>query len=157
MNKYFLIIISLILALLLTFIPLPAWAVWLRPIWVVLVMTYWVFNLSEIFGLFTAWLVGLVMDLMQNSLFGEHALALIVVVYLAMKVKRIIRFFPIWQQAFVVAGLIMSYQIIIFLIQGISGHLITNWQYWLPIITSLIFWPWLCVILRYYQTRYKVQ
>ena len=72
------IAISVMIALVLTIIPLPEWGEALRPAWVALVVFYWVLALPERFNIGWAWLTGLLLDALTGSLLGAHALVLMV-------------------------------------------------------------------------------
>ena len=56
------ILLTFIAALLLTVIPLPDWARYLRPDWVGLVLIYWCMALPDRVGVTTGWLMGLMVD-----------------------------------------------------------------------------------------------
>ena len=46
------------------------------------------------------------------------------------------------------------YQGIIYLVQGILGNPPQTVFYWLPIITTALFWPWVFIILRDTRRRF---
>ena len=60
------ILVTFIAALLLTIIPLPDWARYLRPDWVGLVLIYWCLALPERVGVSTGWFMGLLVDLLTG-------------------------------------------------------------------------------------------
>jgi rod shape-determining protein MreD len=72
---------TLAIAMLLTLVPLPTFIDPLRPYWVALVLIYWCLETQGLVSLGLAFAVGLVLDLLTGSLFGLHALSLIVLVY----------------------------------------------------------------------------
>ena len=51
--------LSIIVAFMLTIMPLPDWAVELRPDWVTLVLIYWAIMIPTRFGVTVAWVFGL--------------------------------------------------------------------------------------------------
>lgn len=144
----FVILASFVIAFMLTILPLPSWAAWLRPEWVVLTLLYWVIALPHRIGLGIAWLLGLFLDALQHTLLGEHALAMVVITFIALKIHRQFRFFPLWQQAFSIMLLLAIYQFLRFWIQGIIGQLGEGWLYWLPVVTSGLLWPLVPYLLR---------
>jgi rod shape-determining protein MreD len=107
-------------------------------------------------GLGIAWLLGILLDLLNGTLLGEHALALSVVVYLALKLQRQARFFPWWQLALIVGILVFIYQFILFLIQGLTGQAIVQWQYWYASFSSLIIWPFVYYVLHRLNRRHRL-
>ncbi len=156
-KKLFLITLTLLFALCLAIIPMPVWAVWLRPGWVALVLIYWTMALPGQVSVGIAWFVGLILDALNGTLLGEHALALVIVVYVASRLYRQIRVFPVWQQSLWVGFFILLYQLTLFLIQGITGNVINHWQFWLMPLSSIIYWPFLYVVLQGYRRHYKLR
>ena len=69
------ILLTFVIALLLTVIPLPDWARYLRPDWVGLVLIYWCMALPERVGVTTGWFMGLLVDLLTGTVLGQHALS----------------------------------------------------------------------------------
>src|SRR5678810_31881 len=72
-------------ALILTLLPMPEWAVWIRPAWVLLVLIYWNMIAPEQISLGTAWMLGILLDVLTGSLLGEHAFALTIASYFVVK------------------------------------------------------------------------
>lgn len=66
--------ITIIVAALLSVVPLPESAKTARPDWFMLVVFYWVLVLPMHLGVVFGWLVGLVEDIMSFSVLGQHAL-----------------------------------------------------------------------------------
>lgn len=152
----FVIGLSFFAAIVLTLIPMPNALIWFRPIWIVLVLSFWMISRPQSAGLWLAWWLGLFMDALQGSLMGEHAIALVVVAYFLLYFQRRLRTVSIWQQASFVAVMILFFQLIIFIIEGLNGLMILDWRYWTPIVTSFMLWPWLYYILHRFQRRYHL-
>ena len=150
------IIVSLFCAVLLTIMPLPEWAAWARPVWVLMVLAYWVLALEQRVSVGIAWLLGLLMDSLGGTIFGEHALALCIIIYIVAKLQRQIRVAPLLQQAFFMAILTFIYLLILFLAQGLVQHIPATWMFWLPILSTALLWPWLFIILRDCRRRFRV-
>jgi rod shape-determining protein MreD len=153
---WFIIIVSYFIAIVLTIVPLPSAVLWLRPCWVALIVIYWAFALPQRFGVGIAWLMGLLLDLIQGSLLGEQALVLAFIAYLVIKFQKRIYVFTVFQRTLLVFALILFYQVLLFLIQGLMGHAPTTWAFWLSPFTSALFWPWIHAILKAYQRRFKI-
>ncbi|RMG27723.1 MAG: rod shape-determining protein MreD, partial [Gammaproteobacteria bacterium] len=74
-QSYGIILLSLFTAWVLSVLPLPeAFRPW-RPEWPLLVLVYWSLALPHRVNLGTAWITGLVQDLLVGTLLGQHALA----------------------------------------------------------------------------------
>jgi rod shape-determining protein MreD len=155
-NATWVVIVTLALALTLAVWQLPdAWApFW--PRWAVLVTIYWCLALPHRIGIGIAWVVGLLLDVLAGTMLGEHALALALVAFLVVKLHLQVRAFPLWQQTLTVALLIVLYQLILYWIDGAIGLPARPLARWLPVLTSLLVWPWLMSLLRHLRRRFRV-
>ena len=151
------IVLSILVALLLTILPLPIWARWLRPLWLLLVVSYWAIALEDKVSVGIAFVVGISLDILGGSLFGEHALLMVFCVFVMIKLRRQIRFFPIWQQSIILFILALFYQLGIFIIQSLVHEQPSSLLFWLPSITTAILWPWIFILLRDVRRRFNVQ
>jgi rod shape-determining protein MreD len=150
------IVVSFIVALMLTAMPLPEWAVYWRPAWVAMVLIYWCMALPDRIGIGVGWLLGLLLDVLQGTLLGQNALGLAILAYFVLKSHQRIRVFPLVQQALLVCLLLLFYQLLSLWVRGIMGVPPTSWTYWMPALTSMVLWPWLFIILRDIRRRYHV-
>ncbi len=75
------------LALVATVIPLPEAVAWLRPDVVTLMLIFWAWHYPHRTGIFTAFAVGLLADVITFGVLGQHALAKVTVVYLTIKLS----------------------------------------------------------------------
>ncbi len=141
------LIVALVLAVLLTLVPMPGLLEPLRPYWVGLVLIYWSLEVPDPVHLGTAFLIGLLLDLLTASLMGLHALSLVVLVYLARRFRPRIRFFPPWQQALAVLALLVNDRIIQLWALLLLGEPLPTWRYWLAPLVGMALWPWLFLAL----------
>jgi rod shape-determining protein MreD len=155
-SNWLVIITTFIVALILTLLPMPDWTAWLRPAWVLMVLIYWLTVMPYRVNLGTAWIAGLALDVLNGSLLGEHALALTLVGYLAVRIHSRFRMFPLLQQGLFVCVFVLLYQAIIFCIQGFIGQLPRSWLYWSSAFTSMLLWPWVFVIMHDCRRRFRV-
>ena len=87
----------ILLSIVLTIIPLPVLINSFRLPWLMMTVIYFsIFNVALI-GVFSAWLSGLILDLMSGGLMGENAMILSVISYLSYRFRFQIRVYPIWQ------------------------------------------------------------
>jgi rod shape-determining protein MreD len=143
-----LIFFSFIAALLLTIVVLPDWARPARPELVTITLIYWCLMVPERVGVGVSWMIGLMMDVAQGALLGQHALAFALIAWITLKLHQRIRVFPIWQQALSVFLLLILGEMLVLWIKGIAGHPPQGWSYWLPSITSMLLWPWFFSFMR---------
>ena len=142
------VIVSFIVALMLTSLPLPESTIMFRPDWLTLVLIYWCMAVPERVGIFTGWIIGLTLDVMHGSLLGQNALALALVSYIVNVTHLRVRMFPLWQQAAVIFLLILLHLAVIAWIRGVAGDFGITLMYWMPAVTSAVVWPFLFVVLR---------
>lgn len=135
------IFVTFAAALFLTVMPMPDWLSVARPEWAALFVLFWCIALPERVGVGTAWIVGLLMDVLRGAILGQHALALSVVAFLAMRLHLRIRVYPLWQQALSILVLVTIYQLLILWTSGIIGKPARSWTYWLPSLSSMLLWP----------------
>lgn len=140
-------LLTLLLALVLTIVPLPeAVAAW-RPYWVALVVIYWHLETDHLRSLGVAFAVGLLLDLATGTLLGQHALSLVIINFLVARFRNRLRFFPPWQQALAIGALLFNDRIIQLWIVGLVERGWPDWSWWLPPVTGMLVWPWLFLAL----------
>ena len=151
-----LIFLTIMAAVLLSLLPLPEVLLPFKPYWVALVVIYWSLETRGIISLGLAFLIGLVLDVLSGSLMGLHALSLVVMVFLVQRFRSRLRFFPPWQQAFSVLGLLVNDRIILIWITVLLGESLPTWKYWLPPLVGMALWPWLFLFLDRVRARKRL-
>ncbi len=154
-NNGIIVFATLAIAFLLTLLPMPAWAIWLRPAWILMVLVYWAMVTPEQVNVGIAWIVGIFLDVAQGTLLGEHALALTAVVYFVARMHSRLRMSPLMQQGISVFILVIFYQFILYCIQGSQGDVPHSWLYWVSSLTSMLLWPWVANVLYLSQSRFR--
>lgn len=133
--------VSVIVALLLGLLPLPPLLQPLRPYWLALVMAYWVIEDPDRLGLGFAFIVGLVADLTFGSLLGEQALRLVVMAFILQRFRARLRFFPLWQQALAIGGLLLNDRIVTAAIHLLLSVPTLPATFWLAPLAGMLLWP----------------
>ena len=149
------IFITLAVAIVLTLLPLPPLLEALRPYWVALVLLYWCLETQGLVSLGLAFTIGIVLDLLSASLLGQHALSLVIMVYLATRFRARLRFFPPWQQALSVLALLVNDRIILLWIISLRGEPLPSMIFWLPPVVGTLLWPWLFLALDRFRGTMK--
>lgn len=150
------ILTTFLVSLLLTIAPLPDWAQHLRPPWVALVLIYWCIALPERIGVGVAWVAGISLDVLTGALFGQHALGLLMVAYMAVTIHQRMRLFPLWQQAPIVLIMLLVDRLLVLWVSGASGNPPPPLWYWMPAITGMLLWPGMFIILRRVRRQFRV-
>jgi rod shape-determining protein MreD len=138
---------SLLLAQLMALIALPEALHAVRPYWLALLLIYWILEAPQRMGLGVAFFLGLLMDLLTATLFGEQALRLTVMAFIVHRLRSRMRFFPMLQQVLVVLALLVNDRIVMLMIRAFSGEQINTWSFWVAPIIGAIIWPWLFLIM----------
>lgn len=139
------ILLSLVMALLLDLMPLgrlPG-----VPDWVALVLAFWSVREPLRIGMTTAFLLGIVMDVADASLMGQHALAYVLVAYGASRLSRRILWFSLPQQALHILPLLLLMQLVILIVRLIAGAEFPGWSYFLSSVTAALLWTPLTFLL----------
>lgn len=133
-------ILSLCAAFLLAALPLPQSIVAFKPDWVALTLIYWTLTAPPAFGLLSALLIGLVLDTLSGALLGQHALGLLLLVYVCGRFRLRLRAFPVVQSTMVVAALLAANEFLLLWIDGIAGRTVPIGERWLPIASGTLLW-----------------
>jgi len=101
------------------------------------------------FGLGLAWLFALLLDVSQGTLLGQHAFALLPILYLVLRMHRQIRASSFPQQAIFVFFLLLFKQLLVLWVDGIVGRSVEDlWLYFTPSLIGMLLWPIVFIILR---------
>jgi len=150
------ILLSFIIALMLTALKLPDWALIWRPAWVALALVYWCMALPHRIGVAVAFILGLTLDVLSGALLGQHGLALSLVAYITHKLHRRVRVLPLWQQGLSIFALLLVYQGIIVWSNGVQGAHVNTLALWTAPLTSMMLWPWVFILLRDVRRKHVV-
>ena len=149
-NPWF-IVATLIVALALNLMPLSGVALALRPDFIALVLLYWCIQEPRFVGVGIAWWIGLLMDVGDATLFGQHALAYAFLAYAAEYFRRRVLRFPLWQQAAQVALLLLLCAGLVLLVRVVGGAPLPRWTYAVGPLTGALLWPAVSVLLQWPQ------
>ena len=135
------IIASVILSFLLLLLPLPdEWLLW-RPEWVALTFIYWCLKLPKKISIILAWVAGLFIDVFHGSILGQHAMGMVVVVFMSLRLLPRLSTSILWHQYALIFLVLGTYLLINLWIMAATGSNPATWHYWIPLLSSLIIWP----------------
>ena len=146
-------LLTALVALALTVLPLPMWLDVLRPAFLVLTVLFWSINLPRAGGIGLGFACGLMLDVFQGPVLGEHALALALIAYIAVREHQRIRSKPAFQQSLIVLVALVVYECVVFAIDGWTGHPVTSPLRWVHTITGAMIWPLAAALLSYSEGR----
>jgi len=129
------------IAVLLAIIPLPFWVDVFRPAFPALVVLYFCTMAPYTGGIALAFFPGLALDVLEGSLLGQHALALSLIAYLAIRFHLMTRAKPLFEQSFLVLGALLIYEAVLWAIDGWTGHPLASTTRWLHTLVGAALWP----------------
>lgn len=147
--------IGITLALLLMLMPLPAAIQPLKPYWPALVLMYWALESTDRVGVGFAFGVGIAADLLNGALLGDQALRLAVLVFIVLRFRSRLRFFPMWQQALAVWLLLLNDHVLQALIRAFAGDSPMPALSWLAPAVGAAVWPFVFLLLDDVDTRLR--
>ena len=149
--------ITIIGGLMLAIMPLPDWAEKFRPDWVTLVLIYWAMALPTRIGVTIAWFSGLLLDVSYGTLMGQHAVGMVLVIYVIHIQHQRLRVASLMQQAIVIFFLLLIKQLLTLWVDGMLGRAPDSWLYFMPTIISTLLWPWTYLILRDLRRKFSIE
>jgi len=146
--KPWFIALTLLAALFGNLLPLSGTALALRPDFLALALLYWCIQAPRYVGVGVAWTMGLLMDVGDATLFGQHALAYAALAYTAEYFRRRVLRFPLWQQAVQVAALLALCAGLVLFVRVFGGAPMPRLTYFAPALVGALLWPLLSVLLQ---------
>ncbi len=149
------VFLTFVFGLMLTIMPLPDAVGAFRPDWLAMLVIYWAMQLPRTWSVGTAWLFGIVLDVSQGTLLGQHALALSCVAFVTVRFHLQMRVFPIPQLTATVFPILAIYHFLLFWVNGIIDNDAPSVAYWGPVISGTVLWPVFLAVLAgmHYRTR----
>jgi len=100
----------------------------------------------------------LVLDILEGSILGLNALALVIIAYITLSLHRRLRMFSLLQQSGLVGVLVGLNLVMCHWLRIISGQSVpSNQLYLLAAATSIAVWPFLFQILRQLRRGFGVR
>lgn len=154
--QLWLFVASIMLAFLMQLLPLPQPLLPYKPFWLALVLVYWAIETPERVGLGFAFLLGLTGDILTGELLGEQALRLIILAFIVLRFRSRLRFFPMWQQALAILGLLLNDRIVVLMVRGFSGDPMPSSTFWIAPVVGMLAWPFVFLVLDDVRARLRV-
>jgi rod shape-determining protein MreD len=131
--------LSLLLALALEMLPVgrhPA-----SPDVLALVLVFWIVHQPQRVGVGLAFLFGLVIDVHEGAVLGQHALAYTLLAYFAVSMHRRLLWFSVPSQALQILPLFFAAHGISMLTRLIVGGMFPGWSVMLAPVFEALLWP----------------
>lgn len=157
-NGLWVVVLSFLIAYLLAIVPFPQWAMNYRPEWVPMVLIYWVMALPYRIGIGSAWFAGLMLDILEGSILGLNAMALVIVAYVTLSLHQRLRMFSSLQQSGLVLALVGLNLMLSHWLQIITGQSVgSNMLFLMAAFSSAVIWPALFHLLRQIRRSFAVR
>lgn len=138
---------SMFIALMLNWLPWEGLWLALRPDFAGLVLLYWCTYKPYRIGIGIAWVVGILADVADSSVFGQHALAYTVLAFGGIMLHRRIQMFELREQPMQVLPLLLaSYGVFAFVHWFTRG--VFSWEFFLGCLTSALLWLPMSILLQ---------
>lgn len=151
-NEKSLLRISIFMAVVLTLLPIPG--ALLKPYWVAMVLIYWVLESPYCRRLELVFILGLILDILTGTLLGQHALSLLIMVYLLLLFRQRVRFYPPWQMSLLVFLLLLNDRILQLWVLWLAGQ-VPTWEYWLSPFVGAAVWQWVFLLLDRLRSKQR--
>ncbi|MBP5980978.1 MAG: rod shape-determining protein MreD [Halomonas sp.] len=144
---------SLVLALCLQVMPLAeGWQVY-RPEWIGLMLIYWCMRAPDRVGVFHGFVLGVLLDLIEGTSLGQHALILSLLAFLCALVYPRFRAYSLIQQSVLVLVLLGLVQLIEQWLRTLTGEFSIHLSFLIPSLISAFLWPWLATMFKALERR----
>ena len=106
-----------------------------------LVLAFWGVHQPRRVSVGIAFLLGIVMDVSNAALMGQHALAYSILVFAANALSRRMLWFPPWPQALHVLFMMLGAQLVMLTVRLIAGSPFPGVLYFLGSFVAALLWP----------------
>ncbi|MES2226841.1 MAG: rod shape-determining protein MreD [Pseudomonadota bacterium] len=130
---------TLLIAFALNIVPLGR--VPLMPDVVALVLVFWNVHQSRRVGVGLAFLLGLLMDVHDGAVLGQHALAYTLMSFFAVTIHRRLLWFTVPSQAVQILPLFLAAHAVSLVVRMIAGGMFPGWQVLLAPVLEALLWP----------------
>jgi rod shape-determining protein MreD len=142
---------TLLAALVLNLVPAGP-AAWV-PDFLALALVFWNVHQPRRVGIGAAFVAGLLMDVHNGALFGEHALAYTLLAYGAITLHRRVLWFPVGAQSLHVLALLLLAQCVSLAVRLWVGGNFPGWGYFASSVIGAAIWPLVSWLLLAPQRR----
>jgi len=139
---------TLTLAVLLEQLPWAGWTLTLRPDFVLVGVLFWALHQPARIGFGAAFLLGLLADFQDGAVFGQHAIAYVIGVYLVLFLRlRLLQFDP-FQQAAQLFPVLLAVQLAVLLVGWLAVNPPAGLAILIPVLPSAVLWYLIALFVR---------
>ncbi|MHB0974366.1 MAG: rod shape-determining protein MreD [Thiobacillus sp.] len=139
---------TLALAVLLEQLPWSGWALVARPDFVLVGVLFWTLHQPARIGFTTAFFLGLLADFQDGAVFGQHAIAYAIGVYLVLYLRlRLLQFDPS-RQAAQLFPILLGVQLAVLLVGWLAVNPPAGLSMLIPVLSSTVLWYLVALFVR---------
>ena len=117
------------------------------------VLVFWNVHQPRRVGVGLAFVFGLLMDVHQGALLGQHALAYTLLSYIAITMHRRLLWFGLIEQALQVLPVFFAMQAVALVVRLLAGDMFPGWPMLLAPVFEALLWPLVSIALLAPQRR----
>lgn len=138
---------SMFVALMLNWLPWQGLWLALRPDFAAVILLYWCTHKPHRIGIGIAWIIGIIADVADSSLFGQHALSYAVLAFGGIMLHRRIQMFDVSEQPLQVLPLLLISYAVFAAIHLLNGGMM-SWEFFLGALSSAMLWAPMTFLLQ---------
>jgi len=144
---------TLTLAVLLEQLPWSGWALVVRPDFVLVGVLFWTLHQPARIGFGTAFFLGLLADFQDGAVFGQHAIAYVIGVYLVLYLRlRLLQFDP-HRQAAQMFPILLGVQTVVLLVGWLAVNPPSGLSILIPVLGSTVLWYLVALFVRLWHGK----
>ena len=144
---------TLTLAVLLEQLPWSGWALVARPDFVLVGVLFWTLHQPARIGFGTAFFLGLLADFQDGAVFGQHAIAYVIGVYLVLYLRlRLLQFDP-HRQAAQMFPILLGVQTVVLLVGWLAVNPPAGLSILIPVLGSTVLWYLVALFVRLWHGK----
>lgn len=147
-DPLFIIVVSIIICSILVVYPMSYVLAGWRPLYMFMIMLFWVLCQPTWCGVWFAFTMGLFTDLLLDAPLGMNALSYVLIAFSTryfIRERRVLTFSNIW---IISMFAILAHLVLIFAGQVMAGVHFPLARHWQPLVSSILCWPILYYLLR---------
>ena len=132
---------SLVFALMSMLVPLPAPLQPFKPYWPALFLLYWALESGD----------------QRVNLGLAFCIGLCALVFIALRFRSRLRFFPMWQQTLAVLALLLNDRVLLLIVRTFAGEALPTASWWISPFVGAALWPFLFLLMDDLRMRLRLQ
>lgn len=148
-----LVVVSVIVAFLFNLLPWQGWAMLAHPDFVLVILLYWAVYEPRTVGQGAGFVLGLVMDVADSALLGQHAFVYVAAIFLVQLIRVRILQLTVLEQALHVCAILFAAQAAIIVLNLSMGREFPGFALAVAPLVGAVLWPIMHLIIAHPRFR----